>query len=93
MDDPLTAILNGQWSAVTGWGLWIGTVSFFVTLVLTGRLRTNKEFKRLEDTVEKLQAALEKALDQNALLIQANAIVKKFFQEVLPRPRNRGGEK
>ena len=89
MSDPITAAINGNWAALGGWGLAIFETGTLLSLVLTGRLRTAGEFRKMEATVDGLRSALSKALDQNTLLIQANEIVKHFFQTWLPASRDR----
>jgi hypothetical protein len=97
--DPIQAIIAGNWGAVTGWSLWIGTV----VVVVTGAFR---EWWVPGRRARRVEAALEKAIDttkllaeQNGQLITANEITKFFFEETTPhrdtsksRVRNDGGD-
>jgi hypothetical protein len=84
--DPLSAIFAHDWATVGGWSLWIAETIILLTMVLTGRLRSNTEFKKLEKTVDTQRSALDTAQSQISQLIQANEIVKHFFQTWLPKP-------
>lgn len=82
--DPIQAIIAGNWGAVTGWSLWIGTV---VTIVV-GAFREwwvpGTRARRTESLLEKSTATVTQLTEQNGQLIVGNEITKHFFEETSP---------
>lgn len=83
--DPIQAILAGNWGAVTGWSLWIGTV----VVVVTGSFREwwvpGARARRTEQLLDRASETIAQLTEQNGQLITTNEITKHFFEETTPR--------
>ncbi len=86
--DPVSAFLNRDWAAVTGWGLFFMLVVF----ITIGQFREwwvpGPRYRRLEEAATKQSDTLAltaKTLDEQ---VRANEITKHFFEETAPRRRD-----
>lgn len=86
--DPISAIIGGQWAAVGGWSLWIGTV----VVIVTGSFREwwvpGARAKRTEALLAKSVQTVNELTNQNGQLIAGNEITKHWFEAYVPK---RGG--
>lgn len=85
--DPITAILQRDWAALGGWSLFIG----LSLLIVVGAFREwwvpGGRYRRLELSAEKQSETLSKATSALEKQVQANEIVKHFFEETTPKRR------
>lgn len=83
--DPITALMERDWSALGGWGLLILTW----IVILMGALREwwvpGARYRRLEDSSVKMTDANTELRKQNGQLITANEITRHFFEETVPK--------
>lgn len=78
--DPITDIFNHDWAAVGGWSLFLGLALFNVVGIYRGWVIPGWMYRNQAQT-------LDKAMDQNRVLLAAADITKHFFETTVRKPK------
>lgn len=90
--DPVSAFLQKDWGAVSGWGLFFALVVFITYGNFKEWWVPGPRYHKLEDAAKLQSETLSltvKTLDEQ---VRANEITKHFFEETVPRRRDAPNE-
>ena len=85
--DPITALLTRDWAALGGWSLFIMLCVFIVVGAFREWWVPGARYRRLEEASVKQSDLLGTTANALEKQVQANDIVRHFFEETTPRRR------